>query len=541
MNKLRPFSEIGMPWHGLAVNGILTTPAGTVATHNDFGASGQTLVFRNPGAPGVNRNTAEAALDAALGREWRDYVLLTGETRHVNGSDSWELGRLAWLYADTNGRCWRMTADIVKSGAQMDVEIWRRELFGHFGRDYSGIVDERLSVLTWTPTIPSWYTGTFTAANYVAAANLIALPNADGSDIVINVIGSGIENGKWFDEEFPESATSGGSLIGVLRVTISGAGDKEGTGNGISASLTEEGTHASLITASSFVDLNPHGSPYTWDYAQAGPDAPTSPPTAQQADAQAIIEWPVPIVVTNIQGAGIEYANEIRRSSTGICLRTHSGDVTKSFNFVAYRRNIGTTPVGSRTQYKRYQARWSDDQPPAPYWFDLLDGYDTGNFYWETQNHDYDEREETYSFAGVSEGYHFVESSYEDSILYEFPNDGGGGIQNDASYTYTCNGEIYSQPLNLYPTAFAVIAGPTLISLRSDFLLPDAANRKYTSRWIGIAEAGVSQVDLVQGTWANAGDPTGFYNGLEYRRVSFQPVIGQFVGGMDNLTRYQYI
>lgn len=235
--KIRTHTEVGMPFHGLATDGVATINGEITAINGD----GAAVLVRNPLAPGASRNAAQQTRDLDQGHEWRNYALLCGSSRAVNGGP--ELGSNAWLYIDGNGTPWRMTLEATPNGNQVDLMVWRRELFGRSGnRDYSAIVDEQVGSFTWYPELPTGYAGSSTladVANLALCNNAEAItPNKTGSLLYINIH----TRNSALSDVFAATRSGGRSLLSVLTISVSGSGNIATTGAGISASVTQ--THA---------------------------------------------------------------------------------------------------------------------------------------------------------------------------------------------------------------------------------------------------------------------------------------------------------
>lgn len=92
----------GCPWHGrVDTSGNLHLPNGQTMPYPNV-SSGRpyfTYRVRVPGVAPVERDIDELALDAALGREWRDEAILAGSTLH---------GRplAGWIYSAPDGTRW---------------------------------------------------------------------------------------------------------------------------------------------------------------------------------------------------------------------------------------------------------------------------------------------------------------------------------------------------------------------------------------------------------------------------------------------------
>lgn len=98
-----------LPWHGLWKAGQVALPNATNKAMPDPHVPsaeavgyGNVSVIRRPGWSAPPRSPAEAAADAAAGKGWRGYALISGSWRHVGA------GRLnnGWVYIDPAGRAW---------------------------------------------------------------------------------------------------------------------------------------------------------------------------------------------------------------------------------------------------------------------------------------------------------------------------------------------------------------------------------------------------------------------------------------------------
>lgn len=102
---------IGVPYHGLTRNGWLTLSTGqrigwpTAGPVERVDVHGDCYLLRVPGTPPVSLTPQEIAIEAAAGREWRNYALLSGRGRNYGGIT---VGAKAWLYAAPDGTVWRI-------------------------------------------------------------------------------------------------------------------------------------------------------------------------------------------------------------------------------------------------------------------------------------------------------------------------------------------------------------------------------------------------------------------------------------------------
>lgn len=95
--------RLGQPYHGLVVGGELTLSTG--AKLQFPGSSGDCYKLQVPGTPALGMSPEEVAIEAAAGREWRTYALLSGRARLYGGV---VVGTNAWLYAAPDGTVWRI-------------------------------------------------------------------------------------------------------------------------------------------------------------------------------------------------------------------------------------------------------------------------------------------------------------------------------------------------------------------------------------------------------------------------------------------------
>lgn len=276
-----------MPFHGLATNGDFTVASGTKTINYSTNVVGQAIPFRHPQAPGVSRNAAQTTRDTAQGHTWRDYALLTGDNRNVNGGPA--LGADSWLYGDANGATWVVRIEAIDNGSTMTIKLWLDAIFGRFGRDY-GFAARQLDMLTWAPEIPSWYTGGTTAADVIDNVSVTAAENlavsTDGATAYINIR---CTDPTIVKNVYPETAEiytnttdfpTGDSLVGVVAVTISGNGDLTAHGNGITGTLVEdmkfETGGTPIVSARANFTLQDSGTE-NWSFTNDNPNQPDPP------------------------------------------------------------------------------------------------------------------------------------------------------------------------------------------------------------------------------------------------------------------------
>lgn len=287
-NKLRPYSEIGMPYHGLATNGTLPTSNGDKSIPQPS-FYGPCQVIRHPLAPGPDRNPNQVANDTAKGFDWRNYALLTGPGHGVNGSA--ELGSTQWLYCDAGGNTWQVGIGTVEAGQaeqvthfgefvthlgfdvtntgtlnndELLIQVVLEKIWGRFGKVYEferGLLGEFL----WSPDIPSWYGGAISAADVVAETDITrpecVVVNGSGSQALLHLFvkestQGDIISGQVYPETQPYTNGNNGinpegpALIGIVGITITGIGDINDNGNGLAAVLADDSRFESELIVS---------------------------------------------------------------------------------------------------------------------------------------------------------------------------------------------------------------------------------------------------------------------------------------------------
>lgn len=135
---LDEIDKMGDPWHGLwdgVSNNIATIPGPSVACPGSAPDAG--FPPRRHGdcyrivVPGTPATSSDAA-DAAAGRTWLDYGLLSGFERRLYGV---ELGSKSWIYVASDGTRWlaeftTLTADVDAGTADITLVLTE---FGAFG------------------------------------------------------------------------------------------------------------------------------------------------------------------------------------------------------------------------------------------------------------------------------------------------------------------------------------------------------------------------------------------------------------------------
>jgi hypothetical protein len=164
--------RIGQPYHGLLTDGVLTLSTGAKIS---FPGSplGDCYKFVVPGAS-LSIAPTEVALEAAQGREWRSYALLSGRARSYAGL---EVGADAWLYADENGDVWRIRCAqlnnaLIQPSAPTNTE---GTLYGY----YPAAVDFQFEITRWGLISPDQ---TVAAVRTIVIQGVALGPSAHKSD-----------------------------------------------------------------------------------------------------------------------------------------------------------------------------------------------------------------------------------------------------------------------------------------------------------------------------------------------------------------------
>lgn len=364
MRFIRQHTAIGMPFHGLAVNNILAKPGGdkTIcdpALSRTMQTVGQCVPVRHPQAQGATRNATQQANDAAAGMEWRDYALLCGPGRHINGGPA--LGTMQWLYCDPGGPTWIIRLDGVKAGGTITFDVWIEAIFGRLGRARA-FTAQKIGTLAWSPDIPSWYGGGYTQADVVAAIDLDWINtlafSQDGAECYINIFSfdQGIN-----EDVYQETTPSGrkgdwnvfSALVGVAKVAISGSGDLGANGAGISANVTAEldyegGIVTSRIGSSGgggFIDM-----PCAFIDVSAVQDWPPYPGDGFPPDCiedTGTTTYSASLKNDDVTGKGpVDSREGITAQHTAILYRTPDGDVVREFDYYVGRENWAVTVSG---------------------------------------------------------------------------------------------------------------------------------------------------------------------------------------------------
>ena len=272
--------RVGCPYHGIH-NGdsIHLTAGGTKSFPNStrHPVWGRTLVSRSPYIQPTTVSAADALDDAADGREWRDYSLLSGTHSWIGGvtlGNGFKPG--SWVYYDPNGTPWLIHARAYPIGTagQIKITVTLSGMVGVPQIDWlpsSDIVILDTVVSRQSP--PSIYAEDpvmIDRADY----DYLAQPNESGNLAFLNLYLTSVTNEILTHRTVLRYLTRHKgfklatlTLDSTYLLTISGTGDltQGSLGAGIGAALTPDKNYTDLHT-SSYVnnDTSSDNGPVYW-------------------------------------------------------------------------------------------------------------------------------------------------------------------------------------------------------------------------------------------------------------------------------------
>ncbi|WP_425056626.1 hypothetical protein [Pseudomonas abyssi] len=196
----------GCPWHGLWRNQVVELPNGGTRPGSNISGllSGNTFLQRMPWAPGAERSPEDALADAAAGRQWLDYFLVSGGAngRRVYGQlDFWWRGSgEGWVYAAPNGTAWA---------------VW-----------YSGLV---LSASAWDGQLHASQIGAFAPGAVVHSHPLNLADTGQSVPALTSVTDNGVQLPRAVSDQVVDVLPDGSrAIIGVFHDASHGAGSANG-------------------------------------------------------------------------------------------------------------------------------------------------------------------------------------------------------------------------------------------------------------------------------------------------------------------------
>ena len=557
MKQFRHYSAIGMPYHGLAVDGVLTKPApvGDVTVAGE----GACTVVRNHTVPTITRTTEQIAQDTALGREWRDYLLLTGQNRHVGGAG--QIQGNSWICCDDSGVPWVLQLRQREAvGAVLPIEVWRVGLFGHFGRDYSAITTAKIAEFSWTPTIPAWYAGPYTVNELVTVYAQVALdwvsivPSEDGRSVLLNLTLSGAI----VESMFPElriggdAVPSARALVGVLAITISGSGDKATDGSGLSVAFNLTHDIDDLYVLRDVIAESAPSGGVTYEWYNGSNPVPSDDPEPSPGATETTTESAQFRYAPGSQA--VPYTQRHKNEYRTIVHKTHDSTV---YRYYLYDRveSVDRTAGGGYTSDVEWEyfGGWTQTGCSGA----------TSNAFTEEDYSFHQELTLRFEIDGVtfsefSAVHHEESNTRQDSIALSSSDWAGARCSGTQSPTpspvvttnhyMTVNGETYNfadydsvhETDFPYRNSIQLNAGNMCIA-QMHYPAPDGVNRNlhYAAvTWDGPYAASVRWSDSSLYPNPVAGAIDQWQTWIE--SMSYQPVTGEFTIDEDNLTFYQY-
>lgn len=572
MNKLPNFCALGMPWHGLATDGELsTTLDGTKTIVEPAGVVGICIPVVHPAAPGATRNTAQETRDTAHGFDWRDYALLCGDDHAINGCPDAEIGQKRWLYCDTNGPTWIVGLRTTVGSTTITFELWLEGIFGRFGRQYD-FTPSKLDELVWTPDIPSWYGGGYTAANVVSqinlASNIMLAPSNDGTECYVNLIcTSETVNDQLYNETrylSNGSSTAGDALVGVLAVTISGNGDLSDDGSGITGEIVEDLAYeGGLVTGRSQWINEPEGTPLELD-VDFTPQATAPSTSACPATEETTFVFEASLSV--VGGDSVYTTNRVGSEHTAILYKSPDGVVEREFvgHYDAYEYEV-TTSGSYQTTFEL--SNCNTDGPLFSYytgsggdWYVKSCSQGAQTLAVNTRQRLINRAEITYTIFGevYAISYETIEESYDQDYVQTFPDTSTqfpncGSFPSDPATEYTDTATLNGASLDtsggipsiLFYHELRVLA-PNLVYVALDYPQTSITTRDFDENVVGVNVDGVAS-EIYDDTTTHA--PLGTTRKIPDLRElvwSWQPVTEDYTHGDVTLfvayagSRHQY-
>ena len=279
--------RVGSPYHGVySIGKIYLTGGGIKETGPSGPNGGKTLVSRNPYRKSVEPISPEdAALDAADGREWRDYTLLSGSFGWVAGESIAPFGG-GWIYYDTEGTPWAIRAYASPTG---DVNVIKfavvlQGIVGRFQEPMLTNVSKELLSVDITrqspPVYPNFTTGMSDAVN----DNFMMQPSEAGNKAFVNLYmdSTPASTDHNFSTEIRyygryESGSYGYRTIrltldSTYLVELDGVGSvlQGSLGEGITASIVQDKTYGELHSSESSGGSSSYSSGGGWEYTPSG-------------------------------------------------------------------------------------------------------------------------------------------------------------------------------------------------------------------------------------------------------------------------------
>lgn len=230
----RPFA-IGLPYHGLVTNEVLTLPN---SDEIEIAFAGhQTVLVQAADPPELTYTEDEEDYHDAQGYTWQDYALLSGLYREIGGI---ALGAQSYLYHDGD-HAWIIDVELSADDLELTLDVYLRQLFGYLrvGAAPPAMSSRRLlDSITWQPVS---YTGTLQGEEQAAWDRYVFMTHSStGAVSAVNVATTnGSSQTAFFGPGFGYQYGGGYVVHDAFKIDISGTGSVEETvGSGISATIT---------------------------------------------------------------------------------------------------------------------------------------------------------------------------------------------------------------------------------------------------------------------------------------------------------------
>jgi hypothetical protein len=235
-------SVIGLPFHGLVTDGVLTLPNSTTRSYT-HPSDGSAVLVEHQQAATLTRTATEQAADTAAGYQWLPYALLSGGKHQIGGH---ELGHDYHLYCDGTNT-WLIRIEQTGGATTCSVAVYLTKLFGVVSdKDYS-FSERTLAELEWTPKDYNNNTlGNISGMPDVIGNVSVRTYSKTGDEVLLNV-GADLSLGYDFAPLYlwhyrPYTSVDYVYVHDLVTVTISGTGSlvAGSIGSGITASIAQE-------------------------------------------------------------------------------------------------------------------------------------------------------------------------------------------------------------------------------------------------------------------------------------------------------------
>ena len=240
---------LGLPYHGLVTNEVLTLPN----SHTRPVAFGghQTVLVRAAGAAVPSFTPDQQAFNTAQGYTWQNFALLSGQYRNIGGQ---ALGPASYLYHDGD-HAWIVDVEVTRDDLELTLSVYLRQLFGYLDdADEAPTMPARrkLDELTFIPVRTGGTNQTEAMSGY--DRYLFMTHSQTGSTTAANVAVSRAEvDASDFGVGFAYQFGGSGYVVhNALKIQLTGKGSLTGTiGSGISGAITMLATAQQMHSYSS--------------------------------------------------------------------------------------------------------------------------------------------------------------------------------------------------------------------------------------------------------------------------------------------------